>query len=1120
MLQYFNTSWNEITTKMPELAEAGYDSIWIPPPTKGSGGLSVGYDLFDPFDLGSVDQEGTVATLYGTEADLIRLVETAHRFGIRVYLDNVMNHRAFSIPGYDAATPISYYPGMLPEDFHLQVTADGFYRNWPGISDYSDQWQVWNLSTSSLIDIAQEPGTTNLNFGATEGSTHPKIQFVRHPNNPEFYCYKPDGTYVGFGTNNGITTQMLADNPSFYGEYVQDYLARAARWEIDLTHADGLRLDAVKHVRDDFFGAEYGSDKDTSTYGYLGQISQQFQLTRGFGANNYRAATFDTEVPRNAAMYFGEHLGGTAQQPYIDAGMRLLDNSLSGTLDNVLAEGPLTGLDADGGGGISGGSGVEVSYAQSADNGYALKRQLQYAFMLTRAGLPCIYTDGYHLAGVLEGGSGSPFPANAYSNFLGQFGDGRLPNLLYIHNQFSRGSQIPKWSDTSVVAYERQDKRENTSMTDADGTTMLFMMNCDSSNGEGGRAITTTFPAGSYLYQYASGAADNGDSMVNFYYTVPSNQQVSDLVIPKGGYFALSWRTPEMPSVNTSTPAIAILQNGQPAPTMTYVRKDGPDGDPAFNPYGLPDANTTDYSYSYTVPRITDGSNLSFLARADGSAENILMELDGGVDINSQMGLGPQSGELRDYPPGVSTDVFLGYEQMQFVQRTCEKFAAEDVSRNIIGSVGAETYQAKIGTAGFTVNDGSGTNSSTGTATYAYHNPTVTALDGQSGATLQFYPAPESATGSAVTVWLKTGYEGQVNEAYLYYTTDGATYPEGSGGVAGNTSTQVVQLLYQQHGNNDGNNVTDWWKGTLPAMAGGTVLRYKIGTYVSNAASVFPDNAADVALKKLMETRFQITNFNAATAVYHPHNDYAATLTGLTEGFHVLRTRQFLNRAGRASIYNTSVQTFYYDTQPPAGAIIYPAEDGDTLTQSTYGVVVRSDPSVTEVWYKILDSDPTNDDSATTANNGNGIWVQATELTATPTISSTYPDEWRFNYVNIPSSGTAKILVRLRELTSSPMSAADTSTDTSTDAANHWTTLIRNVNTAGPAVKMFVAYPTTDGTVVDSNYVMKVWFSKSLANNSSTSDLLSRFVIKIASTASGSPLERGGPGSVELHDQL
>ena len=70
MLQYFNTDWKEITRKMPELAEAGYSSLWLPPPTKGSGGLSIGYDLWDPFDLGSKDQRNTVRTRYGTEEEL------------------------------------------------------------------------------------------------------------------------------------------------------------------------------------------------------------------------------------------------------------------------------------------------------------------------------------------------------------------------------------------------------------------------------------------------------------------------------------------------------------------------------------------------------------------------------------------------------------------------------------------------------------------------------------------------------------------------------------------------------------------------------------------------------------------------------------------------------------------------------------------------------------------------------------------------------------------------------------------------------------------------------------------------------------------------------------------
>ena len=31
VLQYFNTSWSEIARRIPELAEAGYNALWLPP---------------------------------------------------------------------------------------------------------------------------------------------------------------------------------------------------------------------------------------------------------------------------------------------------------------------------------------------------------------------------------------------------------------------------------------------------------------------------------------------------------------------------------------------------------------------------------------------------------------------------------------------------------------------------------------------------------------------------------------------------------------------------------------------------------------------------------------------------------------------------------------------------------------------------------------------------------------------------------------------------------------------------------------------------------------------------------------------------------------------------------
>ena len=136
MLELFNVGWADLTAKMPEIAEAGYDSLWLPNPAKGnSGAYSYGYDAFDPFDLGNTNQQGTVATRWGTQDQLIQMVQTAHRFGIRVYFDNVMNHRSSTVPGYPGSgTATNYYPGLIPQDFHLQTVAGG-YNNWPSIGD-------------------------------------------------------------------------------------------------------------------------------------------------------------------------------------------------------------------------------------------------------------------------------------------------------------------------------------------------------------------------------------------------------------------------------------------------------------------------------------------------------------------------------------------------------------------------------------------------------------------------------------------------------------------------------------------------------------------------------------------------------------------------------------------------------------------------------------------------------------------------------------------------------------------------------------------------------------------------------------------------------------------------
>ena len=42
MLELFQMTWPQITQKMPEIAEAGYDSLWLPNPAKGNSGALFG----------------------------------------------------------------------------------------------------------------------------------------------------------------------------------------------------------------------------------------------------------------------------------------------------------------------------------------------------------------------------------------------------------------------------------------------------------------------------------------------------------------------------------------------------------------------------------------------------------------------------------------------------------------------------------------------------------------------------------------------------------------------------------------------------------------------------------------------------------------------------------------------------------------------------------------------------------------------------------------------------------------------------------------------------------------------------------------------------------------------
>ena len=1185
MLELFQLTWPQITQKMPEIAEAGYDSLWLPNPAKGnSGAYSYGYDQFDPFDLGGTNQQGSVATRWGTQAQLVQMVQTAHRFGIRVYFDNVMNHRSSTVPGYPGSgTATNYYPGLIPQDFHLQTVTGGF-NNWPSIGDpyWCTTSVVQNQPLLGLCDLAQEPGTVNYNFGTSIGNTITKPYFVRFPGRTDLYM---DTNLPSVGGN----FHPFDGHGQPVPEYVQDYLDRAVAWTLYTTKCDGFRLDAVKHVPVGFFGNETGQTDDPSFAGYTGAIQAMYDYVHGYGSNvtgngyvetdGNRNSLFNTEAPRNDAMIFGEHISpAPAFYDYLQSGMRLENQPLYNQLNNAFNGGSslagMDGRDYQPGGSNCDGSGnysmaQAVNFPLDQDYGTYANLGLEDAYNFMHEGLPMVYSDGFNH------NTSSGTPVVSYADYLGEFSDNTIPDTMYLHNQLARGGTWSRWSDQYIIAYERYDYREGSSASPQTQDVALFAMNDnpgypgDETFDDGvtrtndgyyggitvsntkGQGLAVGFAPGSVLMQLASSSptggrayqkllvhsatssasaaassANNSNPTQRLIYvggqTIPSGGGAIELNLPSGAWVMYGYQWPEASRANVSTNAIIFRQGGVEVPHLTVNRSDGPNGDASYNPlfpfkmrgrvdqYGnvLGGVNVSNLTYAIDVPVVTN-ANFDILVRSDASCVNTLVKLDGGLDLNSQMGLGPtnfQAGiaptnflDLRDNPPGYADDVFLGYEQTAFQFRNGpEKFAARNILSNNIVSSGAETYSYTVGGLSNIVSGaGYGQGITNQTANWVWHDPTNSVTSLSANPATQRNPLSPAA-GQSVDLWLKVGYQFQINTCFIYYTTDGSN-PDGAFGT-GKGSTQVVPGNFVNHDSAQSN--IDWWKGTIPAQPNGTTVRYKVGLFSGGSAgnaSINTISDAETSGSKLYGlTQAAITNFNPTTAVVWQHNDLnpANIAIGLQSGFHIVRARTFLPRTNQSSVYNTFLQTFYYDGALPTGVLVFPT-NGGTLGSGSYTVVVRADSTTTGVDFNIQDGNSNNDDTVTGQSNGNGngtngspVFVAANSVTPDTTLSATYPNfpqEFRFTYTNVPNSGTATITVRLKEYATVVYT-------------NRFTPLSATVNTLAPTQVVEFSSPATNGTVLiystNTTYLVSACFSSSLASATGNFNILINGVLQ------------------------
>ena len=238
MMQYFQwyaptgVIWNELAKNAPSLAASGFTGVWIPPSGKGSGGaFDVGYGAYDFFDLGEFNQKNTIATKYGSKAELLAAITAAQKAGVQVYADVVFNHK----DGADFTEDV--LAQAVDWDNRNQPVSDWYtIKAWTGFSfpgrgnTYSSmKWSWWCFDAVSYDQNDPAQGTGRL-FRLKDKTFSTEVSH-EHGN----YDY------------------LMADDFDMGNEFVRGEVFYWGDWFLKTTGVDGLRLDACKHIRGEFF---------------------------------------------------------------------------------------------------------------------------------------------------------------------------------------------------------------------------------------------------------------------------------------------------------------------------------------------------------------------------------------------------------------------------------------------------------------------------------------------------------------------------------------------------------------------------------------------------------------------------------------------------------------------------------------------------------------------------------------------------------------------------------------------------------------------------------------------------------------------------------------------------
>lgn len=221
--------WNWTGKQAEFWEQLGISSVWLPPAYKGASGTKdVGYGVYDTYDLGEFDQKGTVRTKYGTKEEYLGAIRTLHDHHLEVLPDIVLNHRM----GADECEEVQAYQDAS-DNRNREISGKTRIGAWTKFTfprrngKYSDF--QWNRSHFDGVDW--------------DDKKHSSAVY-------RFEGKEWDGEV---DTEHGNYDYLMGADLDMGNQEVIEELDRWGKWYLEMTGADGFRLDAVKHIRFSFF---------------------------------------------------------------------------------------------------------------------------------------------------------------------------------------------------------------------------------------------------------------------------------------------------------------------------------------------------------------------------------------------------------------------------------------------------------------------------------------------------------------------------------------------------------------------------------------------------------------------------------------------------------------------------------------------------------------------------------------------------------------------------------------------------------------------------------------------------------------------------------------------------